>query len=420
MTSLAVTLVVVSRNRPTELLRLIDCLKHQRGCVFELVLVTNTDPALLSDSLRDHCAKIISVDIENISIMRNLGVRNSTGKIIAFCDDDCLPEPDWLSELVKPFLSHGVKISTGAVIGQNGFSLQWGVTWVDKNGLDVKHQPPPNETKVFLPKADHFVKAQGTNCAFDKKTLEQVDLFDPEFAYFLDETDLCLRLAQKGCATAFVPTARVHHLFAENCSRYASRAPRSLNLIGQSVRHYAAKHASSPHDCVRAHYRLQHARVLDAFHIGRLEARDVQVVLASYHTPKVDLPRFRSEVIHIGLAQAPFHPSEMYSHGVLIVAFINRKKDALKYAKQAQAEGHSVTLVICGFLPLAHRRGFKNEIFVQSGGWIGRLGRKKIQPIFGLKNIAKDISAELGERRMFKKTAIFHAFRTDPFEKQSV
>jgi GT2 family glycosyltransferase len=38
-----------------------------------------------------------------IAAARNRGVRESSGEIILFTDDDCVVDPHWVGSLVKPF-----------------------------------------------------------------------------------------------------------------------------------------------------------------------------------------------------------------------------------------------------------------------------------------------------------------------------
>ena len=66
--------------------------------------------------------------------------------------------------------------------------------------------------------------------------------FDPAFHYFLDETDLNMRLARAGHATAIAPLAEVHHGFAANALRAANRVPRDLFDIGARWAVFHRKH----------------------------------------------------------------------------------------------------------------------------------------------------------------------------------
>ena len=58
--------------------------------------------------------------------------------------------------------------------------------------------------------------------------------FDPAYHFYLDETDLNMRLAQAGHATALCPRALVHHGFAASTRRRKDRVPADLFDIGAS------------------------------------------------------------------------------------------------------------------------------------------------------------------------------------------
>jgi GT2 family glycosyltransferase len=53
---------------------------------------------------------------QGLSQARNTGVRNSTGEVVVFLDDDACPEPDWLAELVARY-------ADSSVIGAGGLVL---------------------------------------------------------------------------------------------------------------------------------------------------------------------------------------------------------------------------------------------------------------------------------------------------------
>jgi Predicted glycosyltransferases len=78
--------------------------------------------------------------------------------------------------------------------------------------------------------------------AFRRNVLVELGGFDPAFHYFLDETDLNMRLARAGHATALVPLAEVHHGFAANRMRNRYRVPQDLFDIGASWAVFLRKH----------------------------------------------------------------------------------------------------------------------------------------------------------------------------------
>src|SRR5690606_30934416 len=87
---------------------------------------------------------------------RNLGWRAALGKIIAFTDDDCLPEKDWLANGVAAFV-HGVAGVSGRVI------------------VPLSDQPTDNERNATGLARSDFVTA---NCFYRRAVLEEVGGFD--------------------------------------------------------------------------------------------------------------------------------------------------------------------------------------------------------------------------------------------------
>ena len=115
---MSVSLVIPTRNRPAELT---DCL----GSV--LAMTEKPDQILVIDNGPDQpdTRKVVKnfknvgyVSESNIgaSIARNTGVRQSSGDIIAFLDDDELVHPNWLHAIKACFTDPQIGIVTGLVL----------------------------------------------------------------------------------------------------------------------------------------------------------------------------------------------------------------------------------------------------------------------------------------------------------------
>lgn len=278
-----VSVVVVSRGRPEGLRRCLIGLSQQRYARFEVVIVTDGEGRLMLRAMPQAAhVKIVAFDEPNISAARNLGIAHCDGDVVAFIDDDAVPEPSWLMHLTAPFALPEVAAAGGFVRGRNGISWQWKAETVDRTGMTQSLQIDPDQPTLLTATREQGVKTQGTNMALRRETLEDLGGFDPNFRFFLDETDINLRLAARGAVTALVPRAEVHHGYAASDRRRQDRVPRDLTEIGASWAVFLRKHCD-PARQAGVWQRVQNSerrRLLRHMVRGLLEPRDVRRLLA--------------------------------------------------------------------------------------------------------------------------------------------
>ena len=93
MIDIPVSVVVVSRDRPDALLRCLTGLSQLQYPNFEIVVVADAkgQQAVVASQFSSQI-KCIGFDLPNISEARNLGISHAAGDIVAFIDDDAVPE----------------------------------------------------------------------------------------------------------------------------------------------------------------------------------------------------------------------------------------------------------------------------------------------------------------------------------------
>ncbi|MCT4554890.1 MAG: glycosyltransferase [Pelagimonas sp.] len=278
MAEQSVSIIVVSRGRPDALALCLTGLSQLDHACFEIVVVGCPQAVGAVQAHPSASAiKLVPFDQPNISIARNLGIAAASGDLVAFIDDDAVPEPLWLRNLTAPFVDAQVEAAGGYVIGRNGISLQWGARRCDPAGdshpLDLDGPGP----HLLSPPDSGAIKTEGTNMAFRRATLLQIGGFDPGYAFYLDETDLNMRLAAQGAITAIVPDAQVHHGFAPSDRRRADRTPTDLTAIGASQWLYLRKYLPEKHRRAawRTFRKAQRQRLLRLMQRGPLGADDV-------------------------------------------------------------------------------------------------------------------------------------------------
>ena len=243
----SVSVVLLSHKRPHLLRRVVHGVRQLDYPNFEIGVVG--DQTTIDDFglPRGWAAQIRYAQFteQNICKARNIGITLAAGQIVAFCDDDAVPEPNWLSELVVPFQTPTVAAAAGLVRGADGISIEWQGGWFDRAGTEepvltsAGLQIVGGETQIATGK---FLGLMGVNTAFRRTALCQVGGFDEAYRYYLDETDVALRLAVAGWSTALVPSSEVHHLREANEARDALKTPRNLYQIAASKAYFCRQH----------------------------------------------------------------------------------------------------------------------------------------------------------------------------------
>lgn len=214
MTAAARVCVVVSAyNRSGLLATLVESLQAQTITDFEAVLVDNGSTDDTGARLRELTAddprfRVLAVeDNRGPARARNLAWRSTSCPWIAFTDDDCAPEPQWLQALLDA--SRDADIVQGRTLPAS-----------DREGWFDRSQTIEGWSGRF----------ETCNLLVPRATLERLDGFSERFRIAMGEdTDLGLRAVASGDTTGFCRDAVVrHHMwpsgfatFLEQRRRYA-------------------------------------------------------------------------------------------------------------------------------------------------------------------------------------------------------
>ena len=395
--TLQTSVIIVSRHRPAALLRAITALRQQDHANFELIVVA--DPAALADVAQD--IRKIAYDVANISAARNLGLSVAAGEIVAFIDDDAVAEPTWLTRLTAPFVDPEVMASTGFIRGRNGISWQWQACEVDHLGQD--HPFDVAGLTLRAPTAQRAIKTQGTNCAFRTSALRAIGGFDPAYRFYLDETDVNLRMA---CLTAIVPDAQVHHGYLASARRRPDRLPISLFDIGASTAVFLRRHAPDAvnPDQLIAQQSARLARWQKARKMTAARAQDLMntLTLGWQEGLTRDLPAPQI----LPNAGADFQPLGGIGprSAVVLAGRIWSRNSLRKQAQAAVLRGQLATVICLSPTHRAHRVAFDPAGFwLHQGGIWGRTDRSGPRIIWG--NFARRVRQEIARIATFRPIA---------------
>ena len=180
----------------------------------ELVLVVDHNEGLERRMREAHPdATVVANDgPQGLSQARNTGVRNSTGDVVVFLDDDACPEHDWLAELVARYDDPNVIGAGGLVLPRweterpawHPEEFDW-VVGCSYRGLPESVAPVRNPI--------------GANMSFRRSVLERTGDFVEGIGRVgkrplgCEETELSIRAraAYRDSVILHVPSARVRH-----------------------------------------------------------------------------------------------------------------------------------------------------------------------------------------------------------------
>lgn len=199
---IAVSVVVASHARHLRLRWLLNALAEQSyEGKWEAVVVHDYEPQLAERVIEQHPLAESGV-LRHIAIepgtgsparQRNIGWRTGRGELVAFTDDDCRPERDWLASLVEAAHTHERSVVQGATRPD---PLEEGVL------------AAPHVRTMWIEPVNAF--RQTCNILYPRALLEELDGFD-ERAITGEDVDLSLRAVASGRQIVAAPDAVVYH-----------------------------------------------------------------------------------------------------------------------------------------------------------------------------------------------------------------
>ncbi len=239
-----VSVVICTFNRADSLRQTLRCLRQQHHREFEVIVVngpsTDDTETVLAEFAAD--IRVERNEFANLSVSRNIGINASAGKIVAFIDDDALPEFDWLSQALPSFSDPTVAGVGGIVFDHTGMALQYRYSAANRFGEATSSMETRFDT-LCTPGSFTFPYLQGTNALFRRSALEEIGGFDETYDYYLDETDVCCRLVDAGFVLRQLDNAAVHHKFLPSGIRSHQRVVTNWYPIIKNFTYFGYRHA---------------------------------------------------------------------------------------------------------------------------------------------------------------------------------
>ena len=194
-------MVVATRDRPQLLAGLLDALPAALDDRCEVGVV---DSASRTGATAELCAargvRLVRVDRQGTSRARNAGIASTTADLVAFTDDDCLPQAGWATAIRAAFADPAVGLVTGRVLADVPASAPLSVTTEERSrGMSLGD-----------------VVGHGANAALRRSALEQVGGFDESLGpgtplRAAEDQDLFRRVLAAGWQGRYAADAVVLH-----------------------------------------------------------------------------------------------------------------------------------------------------------------------------------------------------------------
>ncbi|MBN2038032.1 MAG: glycosyltransferase [Chitinispirillaceae bacterium] len=200
-----VSIIVISKDRHADLLKAVASLKllrypHDR---YEIVVVEEGDEPAPPEGVT---YVFLPRRDKGLGFARNTGVRNSLqSDIIAFTDDDCLADPQWLDLMVAQFEDPRIMGVAGSTFAQPGsdFGLSQDILGFPGGGHKRYYAAHGKVVETTL--------LSGCNCAYRRSVFDEVTFKEDSYGRLgADDFLMGITVARKW-KCVYVPDAIVYH-----------------------------------------------------------------------------------------------------------------------------------------------------------------------------------------------------------------
>jgi GT2 family glycosyltransferase len=201
----AISVILATKGDKVEFVRnCIESLKKQKFRNFEIILVSKKFPKQLEDLFESEHIEFLEEKGSTLGAARNLGVRNATGHLISFIDDDAEAPIDWLEKVSTTFS----RFPSLSCVGGPHFAFK-----------------DESEKKSLKSVGGVFFEAHLQNICFDKSAIGKIAGCNVTYKRsvfqdvgYLNETfrtcedwEFNRRLVENGCSLRFDPEIWVLH-----------------------------------------------------------------------------------------------------------------------------------------------------------------------------------------------------------------
>lgn len=227
-------MLVITNGRLSNLADLLRALTSQ-SCTVEPEIVVAHEQRGDDGDFRAEYPDVKWVSIpggRGIPYNRNRSWEAATGKVVAFIDDDCVPQPDWIDNITGPIISGEVDATVGGAKVSSDKYLGRAIA-----GLGFPAGGSIGFSSVF-PVADDGTTTSLITCnaALRSSLGDDIGRFDESLRHGGEDTELSIRVVAAGYRIGYIPDSVVGHAPRETLGGFwpwqvrRGRAKRQVSL----------------------------------------------------------------------------------------------------------------------------------------------------------------------------------------------
>jgi len=215
----ACTVVVCTRSRPALLDRCLAAVSALTYPGFDVLVVDNAPPDSQARAVAGRWrTRYILEPRRGLSRARNAGARASASAVLAYLDDDAVPEPSWLDALTAEFADPRVMAATGRILPIEETQAPDIRAW--RAGLDcgAERRAVDRDTPHWFEMANFGGVGDGGSMAIRRAAFEHWPGFHERLGRGAlvnggEEHHAFFSLVDRGFRVVYTPHARVRHPF---------------------------------------------------------------------------------------------------------------------------------------------------------------------------------------------------------------
>jgi len=223
--------VVPTYRRPDRLGRLVDALAEQQvpGKTWEIVVVDDCSGPEVAEMLAKMPERVpvplrvLSTPVNSgPAAARNIGWRATDAPILAFVDDDVVPDPDWLANAIAVM---DADPAYGVVQGRT----------TQPDGVDLDGLPMCTMFRFIDGPGPYF---EGCNILYRREAIEAFGGFDEQIAWWGEDTTVGWQVVEAGWKRGWAGDARVvHDIEPRGAKWFVRNGFEEQNLVLLAARH---------------------------------------------------------------------------------------------------------------------------------------------------------------------------------------